>query len=76
MAVYNGEAFLGSNDDVSSGNVIVGVVLDATPFYAEAGGQAADTGTLKLDGAELTVLDVQVCVHVCCQAKCHCMLPS
>ncbi|HVF19147.1 MAG TPA: DHHA1 domain-containing protein, partial [Mycobacteriales bacterium] len=37
----------------------VEVVLDRTPFYAEAGGQVADTGRLWLDGVELEVLDTQ-----------------
>ena len=38
----------------------VQVVLDRTPFYAEAGGQLADTGRLVLaDGTELEVTDVQ-----------------
>lgn len=35
------------------------LVLDATPFYAEAGGQAPDTGRITGDGFELEVLDVQ-----------------
>ncbi len=37
----------------------VGLVLDITPFYAEAGGQEADTGAIVLDGGEARVLDVQ-----------------
>ena len=35
------------------------VVLSPTPFYAESGGQIADTGTLEWDGGRATVLDTQ-----------------
>ncbi|MGV8968029.1 MAG: alanine--tRNA ligase [Cellulomonas sp.] len=38
----------------------VELVLDRTPFYAEAGGQLADQGTIQLDsGATIEVADVQ-----------------
>ncbi|NLS08728.1 alanine--tRNA ligase [Nesterenkonia sp. MY13] len=37
----------------------VEIVLDATPFYAEAGGQAADIGQITGDGFILQVNDVQ-----------------
>src|SRR5256886_7700402 len=37
----------------------VEVVLDATPFYAEGGGQQPDLGVLKVGDGEVEVLDVQ-----------------
>jgi alanyl-tRNA synthetase len=37
----------------------VEVVLDATPFYAEGGGQQPDHGLITVGGGELEVLDVQ-----------------
>jgi len=37
----------------------VEIVLDATPFYAEAGGQLADEGLITADGASITIRDVQ-----------------
>ncbi|GAA5229669.1 alanine--tRNA ligase [Arthrobacter cryoconiti] len=37
----------------------ISFVLDQTPFYAEAGGQAADTGLITGDGFVVEVLDVQ-----------------
>ena len=49
-------------------NVIT--VLDRTPFYAESGGQVADTGVLKAGGCSLDVDDVKkdasgVYMHMC-----------
>ncbi|MFC8302468.1 alanine--tRNA ligase [Specibacter sp. NPDC057265] len=45
-------------DHAATGDEI-SLVLDATPFYAEAGGQAADTGLITGDGFVVEVLDVQ-----------------
>ena len=35
------------------------ILLDKSPFYAESGGQTADTGTLRKGNVELRVVDVQ-----------------
>ena len=40
-------------------DAVAGLVLDTTPFYAEAGGQVADTGILRADGVEFAVDRVQ-----------------
>jgi alanyl-tRNA synthetase len=37
----------------------VAVVLDRTPFYAEGGGQLADHGWIRADGAQIEIYDVQ-----------------
>jgi alanyl-tRNA synthetase len=37
----------------------VDVILDVTPFYAEAGGQVGDTGALRADAALVHVTDTQ-----------------
>ncbi|TXR54051.1 alanine--tRNA ligase [Reinekea thalattae] len=45
-----------SVDSIHAGDEAV-VILDRTPFYAESGGQAGDTGTLTADSVELEVVD-------------------
>ncbi|WP_067477416.1 alanine--tRNA ligase [Actinomadura hibisca] len=55
-------ALLGDTGPVASAGPgeRIEVVLDRTPFYAEAGGQIGDTGTLRTgDGALLRVLDTR-----------------
>jgi alanyl-tRNA synthetase len=45
--------------DAADKGQTVQLVLERTPFYAEAGGQIADEGEITADGARLRVLDVQ-----------------
>ena len=45
--------------EIAQPSDVVEVVLDRTPFYAEAGGQDADSGLITAPGLSLEVLDVQ-----------------
>ncbi|KAH9055056.1 tRNA synthetases class II (A)-domain-containing protein [Lactarius vividus] len=59
-AIYHGKAFLQSTSNIEP-NAVIGVILDRTSFYAEAGGQEYDTGNIVIDGvADFEVTNVQV----------------
>jgi alanyl-tRNA synthetase len=49
----------GGGVQVATEGDYVELVLDTTPFYAEGGGQQADTGLINVGGGQLEVLDVQ-----------------
>ena len=66
MAIYTEDGFLEEGATVSDGDY-VGVVLDKSSFYAEAGGQEADVGRLDIMSADgntvlgqMDIQDVQV----------------
>ncbi len=45
-------------DEVSEGDDVT-VVLDATPFYAESGGQVGDAGRIETENGAIQILDTQ-----------------
>lgn len=58
-AIYTEQGFVQSTDEIEDENSSVGVVLDSTSFYAEAGGQVGDLGLLTHeDGSELMKVKV------------------
>ncbi|KAI9802173.1 MAG: Alanine--tRNA ligase [Sarcosagium campestre] len=59
-AIYHNKEFISNTRDIPEGAQL-GLILDRTNFYAEQGGQEADTGKILIDGvAELEVTNVQV----------------
>ncbi|KAL4402765.1 Alanine--tRNA ligase [Malassezia pachydermatis] len=60
-ALFQAHKFVDATGSLPSASEPFGVLLDQTNFYAESGGQQADTGSLVIDGqAEFEVTDVQV----------------
>lgn len=66
-AILSGSGFVESTLDDGAGPL--GIVLEATPFYAEQGGQVADTGLLTGPSCSFEVQDTKVTapvhVHTC-----------
>lgn len=66
-AIYTMEGFVESLENGHS--FPVGLVLDSTSFYAEAGGQVGDTGTIEFDSGEAKIIDCKIAagyvLHIC-----------
>jgi alanyl-tRNA synthetase len=59
-AIYHKKTFFQSTSDIPP-DMVFGIILDRTSFYAEAGGQEYDTGNIVIDGiTDFEVTNVQV----------------
>ena len=56
-AIFTNKGFVG--EKVVDKRETFALVLEASPFYAEAGGQINDLGQIEVDGVLLDVIDVQ-----------------
>jgi alanyl-tRNA synthetase len=69
-AIMTKNGFVQSTKEASLDDGMIGIVLEKTPFYAESGGQVADTGSVKNGaGAQVAVQDTIVAagyvLHIC-----------
>eukprot|EP00594_Rhizosolenia_setigera_P002189 CAMPEP_0178953316 /NCGR_PEP_ID=MMETSP0789-20121207/8353_1 /TAXON_ID=3005 /ORGANISM="Rhizosolenia setigera, Strain CCMP 1694" /LENGTH=992 /DNA_ID=CAMNT_0020634565 /DNA_START=184 /DNA_END=3162 /DNA_ORIENTATION=- len=71
-AIFTSEGFAEGDISVEEGDTI-GIILDKSSFYAEAGGQEADLGFIELGETLLEVKDVQsyggYLLHTCLVSK-------
>ena len=58
-AIYTEDGFLEAGAKAGPGDN-VGLILEKSPFYAEAGGQEADVGIIELEAGKFNVIDTQV----------------
>eukprot|EP01025_Chloroclados_australasicus_P014578 TRINITY_DN16848_c0_g2_i5.p1 TRINITY_DN16848_c0_g2~~TRINITY_DN16848_c0_g2_i5.p1 ORF type:complete len:1226 (-),score=185.41 TRINITY_DN16848_c0_g2_i5:256-3462(-) len=60
MGIFSMDGFVDTAAEAVEQGEVVGIVLDKTSFYAEQGGQVADTGFLEGPTGRLVVTDVKV----------------
>jgi len=60
LRIFGYDGFSSEVSGPTPSDALVGILLDKTAFYAESGGQVADSGILRLaSGDEFEVIDVQ-----------------